>query len=174
MNRLVNQCKVSEAWDSGSSGPRPLFPSFHALWDTGATSSMISQNVVDTCGLIPISFTDVQHAQGTTKGVPVFIVNIELPNRVEFSGVRVALCQLPVKPQTIDVLIGMDIINQGDFAVTNPNGKTKFSFRLPSSADIDFVKEVRQETLNKARAAASPSPQKRLNARRRRNHRRKK
>ena len=40
-----------------------------------------------------------------------------------------------------DVLIGMDIINEGDFAVTNLNGRTKFSFRVPSQADIDFVRE---------------------------------
>ena len=40
-----------------------------------------------------------------------------------------------------DVLIGMDIINRGDFAVTNQNRKTKFSFRFPSIGDIDFVEE---------------------------------
>ncbi len=39
------------------------------------------------------------------------------------------------------MLIGMDIISRGDFAVTNKDGKTTFSFRLPSVAKIDFVKE---------------------------------
>jgi len=38
-----------------------------------------------------------------------------------------------------DVLIGMNIINQGDFAVTNKDGKTVFSFRLPSVECLDFV-----------------------------------
>ncbi len=42
-----------------------------------------------------------------------------------------------------DALIGMNIINQGDFAVTNLNGRTKFSFRYPSINDIDFVEEER-------------------------------
>ncbi len=168
MNRLVNKCQVSEAWDLSSSDPHSPFSSFHALWDTGATSSMISQSVVDKCGLVPIGFTDVQHAQGTTKGVPVYIVNIGLPNRVEIPGVRVVLGLLPVKPQKIDVLIGMDIITQGDFAVTSPNGKTQFSFRVPSCADIDFVREEQRNDLVKARAGTSPSPQKRRDARRRR------
>ena len=36
------------------------------------------------------------------------------------------------------VLIGMDIINLGDFAVTNKNGRTAFSFRTPSIEYIDF------------------------------------
>lgn len=38
----------------------------------------------------------------------------------------------------IDLLIGMDIISLGDFAITNVNGKTTFSFRLPSTSIIDF------------------------------------
>ena len=38
-----------------------------------------------------------------------------------------------------DVLIGMDVINNGDFAVSNHGGVTKFSFRLPSQGHIDFV-----------------------------------
>ena len=42
-----------------------------------------------------------------------------------------------------DVLIGMDIISRGDFAITHPGGRTKFSFRVPSQADIDFVEEDR-------------------------------
>ena len=66
-------------------------------------------------------------------------MNIRLPNGVGFSGIRVTLGELG----DADMLIGMDIINQGDFAVTNSNGKTKFSFRIPSQADIDFVAEDR-------------------------------
>ena len=36
------------------------------------------------------------------------------------------------------MLIGMDIITLGDFAITNLNGQTVMSFRLPSSGRIDF------------------------------------
>ena len=45
------------------------------------------------------------------------------------------------KLQGIDVLIGMDIINRGDFAVSNRNGATSFSFRIPSVEDFDFAAE---------------------------------
>ena len=41
-------------------------------------------------------------------------------------------------PQGMDVLIGMDIIGAGDFVVTNRNGRTKLSFRIPSQGDTDF------------------------------------
>jgi hypothetical protein len=137
MLTLMNECSVSEAWDPNGSAPKPLFRPFKALWDTGATRSMISQNVVDACGLISTGFEDTHHAQGTTKDVPVFLVNIQLPTDVQVIGVPA----LRGKFIGFDVLIGMDIITKGDFAVTNRKGRTKFTFRIPSQADIDFYAE---------------------------------
>ena len=60
-----------------------------------------------------------------------------------------------------DVLIGMDIITQGDFAVTNRCGRTKFSFRFPSQADIDFVSEDNSRNVLRAKGSTSPSQTKR-------------
>ena len=45
----------------------------------------------------------------------------------------------------VDVIIGMDVIGAGDFAVTHQNGKTTFSFCCPSRKEIDFVNEVNQD-----------------------------
>lgn len=44
-----------------------------------------------------------------------------------------------------DVLIGMDVINNGDFSVTNHGGVTKFSFRMPSQNHIDFVADGQRQ-----------------------------
>jgi predicted aspartyl protease len=137
LNVLRNDCHVSKAWDPNGDELPPAMEQFTAVWDTGATNSMITQAVVDKCGLVPISTTTIAHALGTTSDVEVFLVNIRLPNKVGFPGLRVAKAVLSQG----DVLIGMDIINQGDFAVTNVGGSTKFSFRIPSQADIDFVAE---------------------------------
>lgn len=38
----------------------------------------------------------------------------------------------------------MDIIKHGDFSITNINNKTTFSFRIPSTKEIDYVKESRE------------------------------
>lgn len=38
----------------------------------------------------------------------------------------------------------MDVIGLGDFAVTNHNQKTTWTFRLPSCDEIDFVKEIEE------------------------------
>jgi hypothetical protein len=37
------------------------------------------------------------------------------------------------------MLIGMNIITMGDFAITNHRGQTVMSFRVPSLQKIDFV-----------------------------------
>ena len=37
-----------------------------------------------------------------------------------------------------DLIVGMDVIQNGDLAVTNFNDITTFSFRIPSKKVIDF------------------------------------
>ena len=67
-------------------------------------------------------------------------MNIALPDNVVFAGMRVTKGDFTGG----DILIGMDIINRGDFAVTNHNGTTRFSYRVPSQGYIDFVEEIKQ------------------------------
>lgn len=80
--------------------------------------------------------TTVRDVRGESQ-TETFLVNVELPNRVRFAGIRVTRGVMA----DADVLIGMDIITRGDFAVTNFEGVTKFSFRCPSEGHIDFVEE---------------------------------
>lgn len=49
-----------------------------------------------------------------------------------------------------DILIGMDIITLGDFAITNVGGKTVFSFRTPSTKMIDYVEEINKSMSSKS------------------------
>lgn len=110
------------------------FKEYTCIWDTGATHSVISQVVVNECGLKPIGMAKV-HSATDIKDCETYLVSISLPNKVIFPQVRVTNCVLT----GFEVLIGMDIINQGDFAITHNDGKTLFSFRLPSMEKIDFV-----------------------------------
>ena len=82
-----------------------------------------------------------------SKLAPVFLVNIGLPNRVAIPELPVTLGELT----GADVLIGMDIIGQGDFAVTHSTGRPSFRFACRPS-DIDFVKEGRLARLSAVRA----------------------
>lgn len=69
-----------------------------------------------------------------------YLVNIFLPNNVGLAGVRVSENAV----DGCDVLIGMDVITTGDLAITNHNGKTTFSFRVPPCEEINFVAEINE------------------------------
>ncbi len=132
---LKTATHVSAAFDPSSTSPQPQKVQFDAIWDTGATNSVISQKVVDACGLKPIGMAIVHTGNGS-RNSEVYLVNILLPNGVGCANVRVTKGDM--SPDT-HLLIGMDIIGEGDFAVTNKDGKTCFTFRCPSLERIDFV-----------------------------------
>lgn len=104
---------------------------------------MISKEVATNLALLPEGTSKVFHAQGS-KHVPKYFVNLGLPNKVQVVGVEVLEGIL----KGCDVLIGMDIINMGDFALTNRDGVTMLSFQMPSVRHIDFVK-ILEETERK-------------------------
>ncbi len=99
--------------------------------------SVVSKRVVNELGLASEGYINVSHAGGESHDVPIYYANILLYNNVQVEDLRVGLFEA----RDIDVLIGMDIINRGDFAVSNRNGATSFSFRIPSVASFDFAAE---------------------------------
>lgn len=142
-NRPETSCYVSAAWLPQEDATAPPLLEFNALWDTGATRSVVSQEVAAKLELLPEGTANVYHAQGS-KHVSKYFVNLGLPNRVQVVGVEVLEGVL----EGCDVLIGMDIINMGDFAVTNRDGITMLSFQMPSINHIDFVR-ILEETEQK-------------------------
>ncbi len=134
-NRLVSPCAAYKAWAPERETAQPPRQQFNALWDTGATNSMITSRAVDVLGLEAGGYTQVHHVQGTSFEVPFYYVNLAVFSDFHFPDVAVVLGELT----DTDVLIGMDIINRGDFAVSNRNGATAFSFRIPSVEDFDFA-----------------------------------
>ncbi len=116
-------------------GCRPRSTNTLRFGITGATNCVITQRVIDELGLRPSGIAQVQGVHGGPQQSETYLVNITMPHAVIFTGVRVT------KGSFLggDMLIGMDIISRGDFAVTNFGGLTKFSFRFPSMEHIDFV-----------------------------------
>lgn len=133
---------------------RPKLHEFTGLWDTGASHTVISKNVVSRLGLHPTGFIKTFHAQGVSDNVPTYLLSIILPNSVIFPSLRVSEGDL----NGCDLLIGMDIIQKGDFSVTCSKGVTKFSFQLPSTHDHDFEKEVYDELHTPAKSESIPRP----------------
>lgn len=135
LKALISPAAVSTAFHPSSKNP-PKPSQYSAIWDTGATGTVITQKVIDQCNLKPISRTIVHTAGGEIR-TSVFLINLFLPNKVAFHAVRVTRGEITADT---DVLIGMDVIGSGDFAVTGKEGKNTFSFRMPSCECIDFTK----------------------------------
>lgn len=137
-NRLITNVGIAESLQQLSSQTRVPDLRYSALWDTGATMTAITERVAQECGLPVVGAVDMSTASGTSV-VPVYHASLWLPNRVCVTELKVAQVVLA---SGIDVLIGMDVIIQGDFAITNKNKRTLFSFRYPSSDQIDYTLPV--------------------------------
>ena len=130
---IQSQCGISLPFDSAKTVREPT-GTFDAIWDTGASATVITQKVIDQIGLKPIGM-EISHTAMGSVNTEAYLVAVFLPNRVCFPSVRVTRGKL----LGVDILIGMDIITIGDFAITNLGGKTVCSFRCPSLTKIDFV-----------------------------------
>ena len=138
---LQSEAHLGKPFDMANP-PNPVNPTtcgatkFTAIWDTGATSSVITQNAINICGLKPSGVAVVKTPNGERQTAS-YLASIFLPNHVALGEIRFVEGTVTGS----DILIGMDIIGTGDFAVTNFGGKTTFTFRLPSCDCIDFVKQ---------------------------------
>jgi len=135
VNVLQNTVEISQASILNGNAEENKKCQYIATWDTGATNTMISQNVVDKCGLISTGMVRVGTAGGIVEA-NTYIIDLVLPDNMVMKNLNVTCGKL----NGTDVLVGMDIIQKGDFAVSNFNNQTKFTFRIPSLESLDFVK----------------------------------
>lgn len=105
-----------------------------SLWDTGASSTLISTRVARALELKAIGKSGVS---GFNIGIDIkdtYYVHIGLPTGDVVTDVEA----MEFDGEEYDVVIGMDIICKGDFALSNTEGKKTFSFRIPSEEEIVF------------------------------------
>ncbi len=116
-----------------------------AIWDTGATDSVITESAASTLGLIPVRKAVSNGVHGS-KVVDVYPINLTLNDKQIIIDTLVTECSQLSPDDSIHFLIGMNVINLGDFAITNYGGKTVMSFRIPSLQRIDFVRGLNSST----------------------------
>ena len=97
-------------------------------------------------GLSPIRVENVRGVHGI-KPANVYYVKITLNNKNITLNAPVTECEELSDDNSVGMLIGMNIICMGDFAITNFNGNTTMSFRVPSIQSIDFVKGLKDGNL---------------------------
>ncbi|MHC1725447.1 MAG: SEC-C metal-binding domain-containing protein [Syntrophobacteraceae bacterium] len=145
-DRVITAVKLYPAHAPSPNQPPPFPPhETMALWDTGATKSVITSATVASMNLVPIGTTIVTHAGGSDQA-NTYLLNFCLPSNVGITGVIASECKNIAGD--FGAIIGMDIITKGDFSITNVGGLTCMTFRVPSISTIDYVAEA--QTLKKS------------------------
>ncbi len=134
------------------------------IWDTGSHGCVISSKLIKS---LKPPFIGFKLMSGVlVKGwSPEYLLNIHFSDGFVIKGV--GACEGSNLDKD-EFLIGMDIINMGDFAITNTNQKTAFSYRIPSAGRINFQAEK-----NKAIKETRETNQKQIKATRRTQKKRK-
>lgn len=120
---------------------KETFLQYEAVWDTGATNTVITPKVAQDLKLAPIDVAETYVVNSTApQRVDVYLIDIGLPNKVMIRNVKVTCSPI----MGCDVLIGMDMIQRGDFNISKSfdgkKVKTMFSFCIPShTAPIDLL-----------------------------------
>ncbi|MCR5622087.1 MAG: retroviral-like aspartic protease family protein [Treponema sp.] len=117
---LVNQVGIAPA------GEADKMQEYRAVWDTGATLTVVTPKVQSDLGLASIDEMQIMGVNSRSI-VPVVLIDVVLPNRVIVTGVRAAVAELGSE----DMLLGMNIITLGDLCLSNKGGKTVMSFAYP-------------------------------------------
>lgn len=129
---VVTECIVSnvdaEDGSKQNNGVRCL-----AIWDSGATSSIITRNIIDKLKLQPVGVCQAAGIHGTEYEYTYYI-DLMVPGEMTFKTLEVTEGDL----EDVDVLIGMDVISQGDFCISNGNNETVVAFRSPAAEPIRF------------------------------------
>ena len=114
-----------------------------AIWDTGATNSVITKSKAIELGLKPLGKAVVMGVHGA-KEVSVYVAKITLNNENISLITQVSECDELSSAGDTGMLIGMNVIGKGDFSISSYGGSTVMTFRAPSIKRTDFVEELKE------------------------------
>ena len=111
---------------------------YNAVWDTGASRSLIDKKIAKDLDLKSIGTTTAQHYKDK-ESTNVYKVDMIIPNtREKRQAVIENLTVAEEENFSGDVIIGMDLIQSLDIAITHTEEIINFSIRKPTNQIIDF------------------------------------
>lgn len=114
---------------------------FKCLWDTGASITLVSSHVADALKLDVLDETvKVRSALGAKAEIDVRVAYLHIVLGAIPLELKVGVVDKPSSDADIDVLLGMDLISQGSFAISYDGGQMLFSFCYPPAPiPLDFT-----------------------------------
>jgi predicted aspartyl protease len=115
-----------------------------ALIDTGATMSAVATRLARTLELVSLG-SNLSHGANDASWINIYTIDITLPNSIFFANLKAS--EFKAK-HNFEVLLGMDIITQGDFALTDNAGNTVLSYRRPHKTSfIDYTMDITNDEI---------------------------
>jgi len=132
IDAIISECRVCPPVDFMKGElPEEVYISQNAMWDTGATNTLISPKIIQTLKLKPFGKSSISSANGVIEANS-YLIHVGLPS----GSIITNILALENNNEDYEIVIGMDIITQGDFAFSNKDEHSTFSFRIPSSEEI--------------------------------------
>lgn len=105
-------------------------------WDTGCNMTCISRRIAEALKLVPERLMEVKTPHGASEYYNTYNIAIKIPNGHIYHNVEVCEARMV----DADMLIGMDIITMGDFALShNQYGEVILSICTPPLMSIDLA-----------------------------------
>lgn len=108
---------------------------FKGIIDTGATQTSINREMAESLGLKPVRETEYITSGTPQKGY-VYVTDLKINNTIYVDPFEIG--SIENSPLGVEALIGTDILDKCDIAITHANGNTKLTMEWPSIRDIDF------------------------------------
>lgn len=100
-----------------------------AIWDTGATGTMISSATAKKAGLISSGVTQISGVHGAQSS-KTYTVDIVFGNDFSIPHIKVAEAS---DMAGFDLLVGMDVIAKGIMLLDGTSGKLRVKFQYPAA-----------------------------------------
>jgi predicted aspartyl protease len=127
-----NTAEISTPIILRKKGGQTIEESGNAIWDTGATSSMISVSMARKLQLNPIGMTQIAGVHGVANA-KIYNIDIIFKNGFTIENIKVSEAS---NFGGFDLLVGMDIIKRGVFLIDGTDGELKVLFQFPTASSI--------------------------------------
>lgn len=126
-SRVITPCCVEvSGYKRLESSKRTEFMCDSAMWDTGASVTLISERVASELGLVVTGTTIISGYDGKKKRANTYRIDLKFTDDLHVCFVEAVETPSPF----FDLLIGMDVISQGNFHVDSIADPPIVSFEM--------------------------------------------